>query len=99
MEDRQKLNLETFGEIMDRFIHQNKMGLMITKDADSDDWDVAGAGMGAVLDFYIFLNAIGPIYQRMLKEMEIKDRIDAEKLAESLTDLIREDLINAAKET
>lgn len=99
MEDRQKLNLEIFGEIMDRFIHQNKMGLMIRKDADSDDWDVTGVGMGAVLDFYIFLNAIEPIYQRMLKEMEIKDRIDAEKLAESLTDLIREDLINAAKET
>ena len=96
MSKNQELNLDTFGEIMDDFIHNNKVGLMIMKEPKSDDWEVTGVGMGAVMDFYIFLNALEPIYLKMLKEM--KNQIDGEKLAESLTDLIRDGLITAAKE-
>ena len=97
MEQKQKhLDLDTFGEIMDEFIHKNKVGLMVLKEADSDDWKVTGVGMGAVMDFYIFLNALEPIYLAMLEQME--GRMDAEKLAESLSDLMKECMITAAAE-
>lgn len=97
MEQKQKhLDLDTFGEIMDDFIHKNKVGLMVLKEADSDDWEVTGVGMGAVMDFYIFLNALEPIFLEMLEQM--KGRIDAEKLAESLSDLMKECMITAAEE-
>ena len=101
MEQKQKhLDLDTFGEIMDDFIHKNKVGLMVLKEADSDDWEVTGVGMGAVMDFYIFLNALEPIFLEMLEQMEgrMEGRIDAEKLAESLSDLVKKCMITAAEE-
>ena len=52
--------------------------------------------MGSVMDFYVFLNALEPLYLKMLKEMN--NEIDGEKLANSLTDLIREGMIRAAEE-
>ena len=96
MSEKKQLNLDTFGEIMDEFIHKNKIGLMVLKEADSDDWEVTGVGMGSVMDFYVFLNALEPLYLKMLKEMN--NEIDGEKLANSLTDLIREGMIRAAEE-
>ena len=97
MDQKQKpIDLDTFGEIMDDFIHKNKLGLMVLKEADSDDWEVTGVGKGAVMDFYIFLNALEPIYLAMLEQME--GRMDAEKLAESLSDLMKECMITAAAE-
>ena len=96
MSEKKQLDLETFGEIMDEFIHKSKVGLMIMKEENSDDWEVTGVGMGSVMDFYVFLNALEPLYLKMLKEMN--NEIDGEKLANSLTDLIREGMIRAAEE-
>ena len=96
MSEKKQLDLETFGEIMDEFIHKSKVGLMIMKEENSDDWEVTGVGMGSVMDFYIYLNALEPLYLKMLKEMN--NEIDGEKLANSLTDLIREGMIRAAEE-
>ncbi|MBQ1772277.1 MAG: hypothetical protein II000_10110 [Clostridia bacterium] len=95
-QERKHLDLDTFGEIIDDFIHKNEVGLMVLKEANSDDWEVTGVGMGAVMDFFIFLNALEPIYLAMLEQME--GRIDAEKLAESLSDLMKECMITAAEE-
>jgi hypothetical protein len=95
-QERKHLDLDTCGEIIDDFIHKNKVGLMVLKEANSDDWEVTGVGMGAVMDFFIFLNALEQIYLAMLEQME--GRIDEEKLAESLSDLMKECMITAAEE-
>lgn len=89
------LDLDTFGEIMDEFIHKNAVGIAVTKEADSDDWKVTGVGLGAVMDFYIFLNALEPIYLEMLEQMN--GQMDTEKLAEALSDLMKKSMIEAAK--
>lgn len=97
MDQKQKhLDLDTFGEIMDDFIHKNKVGLMVLKEADSDDWEVTGVGMGAVMDFYIFLNALEPIFVTMLEQM--KGEIEVEKLAESMSELLKRYMIAAAEQ-
>ena len=90
------LDLDTFGEVMDKFIHDNAVGIAVTKEADSDDWEVNGVGMGAVMDFYILLNALRPIFLDMLDQMH--GQMDAEKLAESLADVLEKDMIAAAAE-
>ena len=93
---KKELNLENFGEIMDEFIHKSKCGLMVLKEENSDEFQVKGAGCGAVMDFYIFLNAMQPIFMQMLKEM--KYMIDADLLAESLCEELRKTLVKAAEE-
>lgn len=94
---RKHLDLDTFGGIMDEFIEKSKVGLLITKEENSKEWKVQGAGCGAVLDFYIFLNAVEPLFLRMLKEMG-KHEVDVEQLAEALTGLLKESMIEAAAE-
>ena len=93
---RAMLNIDTFGEIMDEFVHKSKCGLLVTKEENSDRWEVHGAGCGAVLDFYIFLNAGETIYLQMLEEIG-RQNIDAEKLAEALTKQIKISMVEAAK--
>ena len=93
---KKELNLENFGEIMDEIISKSKLGLMVMKEENSEEFIVKGAGCGAVMDFYIFLNAIQPIFLQMLKEM--KYMIDADLLAESLCEELRKTLVKAAEE-
>ena len=89
------LDLDKFGEIMDEFIRKSSVGLLVSKKEDSEKWEVTGAGCGAVMDFYIFLNAMEPIFLQMLEEMH--HQIDVEELAKVLTELIKETMIGAAK--
>lgn len=95
-EKMKRLDLEKFGEIMDEFIQKSKVGIAVTKEEESEKWTVHGAGCGAVMDFYIFLNALEPIFLNMLDEMEKVGGIMPEKLAETLCDVVEKSLIEAA---
>lgn len=94
--EKKHLDLDTFGEVMDKFIHENAVGIAVTKEANSDDWKVSGMKMGAVMDFYILLNAVQPLYLAMLEQM--KGQMDAELLAESLAELLKKDMLAAVTE-
>ena len=93
---RKTLNIDTFGEIMDEFIRKSAVGLLVCKEENEEDFTVQGAGCGAVIDFYIMINALQPIFLQMLREM--KGKIDPELLATSLCDVMRDSLVKAAEE-
>lgn len=90
------LNLETFGEMMDKVIEASRIGMLITKEKNTKDFNVLGAGCGAVMDFYIFLNALPVLFEKMLEEMN--HQMKAEELAEALCAEMRKVLLKAAKE-
>lgn len=86
-----ELNLDTFGEIMDKFINDAHIQLLIdmpegTTEARLKD----NTGMGSVMQFYIILNAVEAIYKDMLNQMDIKDSDDA--LLDSLLDLLKQSI-------
>lgn len=86
-----ELNLDTFGEIMDKFINDAHVQLLIdmpegTTDAVLKD----NTGMGAVMQFYIILNAVETIYKDMLKQMDLNDSDDT--LIDSLLNLLKESI-------
>ena len=93
---RKTLNLDTFGEIMDEFIRKSAVGLLVCKEENEEDWTVQGAGCGSVIDFYIMINAVQPIFLQMLRDM--KGQIDPALLATSLCNVLRDTLIKAAEE-
>ena len=97
-EEVQRLDLDSFGKIMDEFIQKSKVGLAVTKEEGDETWTVHGAGCGAVLDFYIFLNAMEPIFLNMLDEMDRCGGIKEEEFASALCDVMEQSLIEAAKE-
>lgn len=92
----EELNLETFGEMMDKVIEDSRLGLLVTKEEGETEFNVLGAGCGAVLDFYIFLNALPVLFEKMLEEMN--HQLEEEKLAEAMCEWMRKVLIEAAKE-
>ena len=93
-----KLDLESFGEIMDEFIEQSAVGIAVSKEEGEKVWTIHGAGCGSVIDFYIYLNGMEPIFLAMLDEMERVGGIEAEKLVDSLLGELRKGLLEAAKE-
>lgn len=99
MPDPKKLDLDRFGAIMDEAITACECGLMIYKDAGSTEWQYKGAGCGAVMDFYIFLNGLTPLYQKMCEEMDRLGRaLDRERLAHALCGEMEKALLKGEQE-
>lgn len=93
-----RLDLESFCDIMQRFIDKSKCGLLVTKEENSKEWKVQGAGCGNVMDFFIWLNALEVLYKGMLEEMERAGGIEVEKLADALSGMIRQDMVKIGEE-
>lgn len=97
-DELKKLDIDTFGQIMDGFIEESKAGLAITKEEGEKEWTIHGSGCGAVIDFYIYLNGLDPIFRNMLAEMEKLGGVKAEKLVDALLAEMRKGMIAAAKD-
>ena len=91
-EEHKHLDIDSFGEIMDGFIKKSKVGLLVYKAENEEDFHVQGAGVGAVMDFYIFLNALAPIFEQMMAEMDGKENFYTEKLIDALVNEVRKTL-------
>lgn len=99
MQQEKTFDMDSFSEIMEDFIKKNALAMLVTKKENSEKWDVTGAGCGAVMDFYIFLNAIEPIFLRMLDEMKrINAELDVEHLVDVMAEMIKKGLMAAAEE-
>ena len=93
----ERFDIDTFGAVMDECINASAVGLLVKKDADGE-WEIHGAGCGAVLDFYIFLNALGPIFENMVEEMGGIKHLDAKHVAEALAEEMKKEMIHTARE-
>ena len=84
------MNIDAFDDIMDKFINDAHIQLLIdmpegTTDAELKD----NTGMGAVMQFYIILNAVEKIFADMCEQMELED---TDVLADSLCNLLNESI-------
>ena len=94
-----ELNIDTFGEIMDDVIHKSKIGMVVTKEENSDEWNVeTSAGCGAVMDFFVGMNALGALYGKMLEELKKVGEFDEDGLVEGITGMIRNGLRRIGKD-
>lgn len=95
---QKRLDLDTFGEIMDRFIHNIAIGVAVYKEEKTDDWQIDGAGLGRVIDFYVYLHGLETLFVEMLREMKKQDaEIDPEKMVPALMKIVSNGLLEAAK--
>ena len=70
MENR-KLNLDTFGNMMDDFIKENEIKMLLTIPEGSMEVEVQdNVGAGGVVQFYIMLNTIKAVANRMKNDMK-----------------------------
>lgn len=83
------LDLDTFGEIMDKFIKDNEIKMLITLPAGSIDSVVDdNVGAGSVMQFYIVLNALPAICRQVMTDMGI-DNDGWRGVAETLSEMIK----------
>ena len=93
-----RLDLESFCDVMQRFIDKSKCGLLVTKEENCKEWKVQGAGCGNVMDFFIWLNALEVLYKGMLEEMERAGGIEVEKLADAMSGMLRQEMVKIGEE-
>lgn len=89
------LDMDSFGEIMDNFIHENEIALLVNKKENSDEWKIeSNVDLGSVTDMFIILNAVEAAFINMLDE---GDKIGVGWEADSLADSIGELLVGSMK--
>lgn len=94
-----ELNIDTFGEIMDDVIHKSKIGMVVTKEENTDEWNVeTSAGCGAVMDFYVGMNALAALYGKMMEELKKVGEFDEDRLVDELGDMIKKGLREVGKD-
>lgn len=68
---KRELNLDSFGEMMDNFIRANEIKMLLTIPEGSMEVEVQdNVGAGGVMQFYIMLNTIKAIANRMKEDMK-----------------------------
>lgn len=95
MEKFGKLNIETLGKIIDQFLTENEVNMLITLPKGSLDAQIQeNIKLGSVVRFYIFLNCIKPIVEEFAKEAEIdKTSAEWEEVVDTYLAMIKKEII------
>ena len=95
MEKFDKLNIEALGKIIDQFLTENKVNMLITLPKGSLDAQIQeNIKLGSVVRFYIFLNCIKPIVDEFAKEAEIdKTSAEWEGIVDKYLAMIKKEII------
>lgn len=90
------MDLEKFGEIIDNFLKENHIQMLIEMPEGTLNSVVTdNVGIGSVVKFYILLNSLGTIGKEMKKDMNISsdDKEGWEKVVDRILDLVKNDLL------
>ena len=90
-----ELNLDKFGEIMDDFLKENEIRMLITLPEGSIEPVVEeNVGLGSTVHFYILLNSIGTVCEQMQKDMGIdKDSVEWANVVHVLLKMVEAELL------
>ena len=91
--ENKKLDLDSFGEIMDKFILENEVGMSIIMPEGTIEPEIQdNTGMGPVMQFYIVLNALSRIVTETMDLMGI-EKDAREDLVDGILDLVKRDIM------
>ena len=90
-----EFNLDKFGEIMDDFLKENEIRMLITLPEGSIEPVVEeNVGLGSTVHFYILLNSIGTVCEQMQKDMGIdKDSVEWANVVHVLLKMVEAELL------
>ena len=94
-----ELNIDSFGKIIDRFLEENTIHMMLTLPEGTLDVQVQdNTGMGSVVQFYILLNSIQPIFDSMVNDMGIDENsTEFEKMVDALLGIVKKEIIGTKR--
>lgn len=91
--ENKELNLDSFGEIMDKFILENEVGMSIIMPEGTLEPEIQdNTGAGPVMQLYIMLNALGTVVKNVTDLMGI-EKDAREDMVDRLLDLVKQDIM------
>ena len=90
-----KLDLDTFGDIIDKFLKENEIRMLLTLPEGAQEVQVEdNCGLGPIVQFFIMLNSITAICESMKELLDI-DGASPEwaDCVDELLDMVREDIL------
>lgn len=91
--ENKKLDLDRFGEIMDKFILENEVGMSIIMPEGTIEPEIQdNTGAGPVMRFYILLNALVAVVKNVTDLMGI-EKDAREDLVDGILDLVKRDIM------
>ena len=94
----EELTIEKLGEIMDDFMKENEIKMLITLPKGSMEPKIQdNIGLGCVAWFYILLDALPTVFQTMFETLEL-DKDKKESLIDGMLELVKNELMNPGGE-
>lgn len=91
--ENKKLDLDSFGEIMDKFILENEVGMSIIMPEGTIEPEIQdNTGAGPVMQLYILLNALVAVVKNVTDLMGI-EKDAREDLVDGILDLVKKDIM------
>ena len=91
--ENKKLDMDSFGEIMDKFILENEVGMSIIMPEGTIEPEIQdNTGMGPVMQFYILLNALVAVVKNVTDLMGI-EKDAREDPVDGILDLVKKDIM------
>lgn len=90
------MNLDKFGEIIDNFLKENHIQMLIDIPEGTINPAVEdNTGLGAVIKFYVLLNALVSVCKEMKRDMGIPDGYtkDWERTLDGILNLVKKELL------
>ncbi len=100
MNDMSQLTLDSFGEIIDKFLKENEIQMLLTLPAGTQDVQVEdNTGLGSTVQFFILLKAFKPIASDLQKTVGIDPKShEWEQIVDTLLSMIKEELLEGCTE-
>lgn len=97
MKEKRELNLDTFGEIVNEFLKENKIQMLITIPKGSITPEVRdNVGLGPVVHFYILLKALTTVVKEMVDAMSINaGSPEWEHTVDAILSLVKQDIMDS----
>ena len=96
MKESKTLNLDAFGEIMDEFLKENKIQMLITLPEGSITPEMRdNVGLGPTLHFYILLKALTTVAKETVDAMSINaGSPEWEHTVDVMLSLVKQDIMD-----
>lgn len=97
MKEKRELDLDTFGEIMDEFLKENEIQMLITLPEGSETPEIeSNTGLGPVVHFYILLKALTTVVKETVDAMSINaGSPEWEHTVDAILSLVKQDIMDS----
>ncbi len=94
--EQKEMNLDQFGEVMDKFITENEISMLITMPKGTQEPEIKSnvENLGPVCHLYFLLAAMGATIEDMIEVFDAVEpgTFDREQFVDDMLDMIRENL-------